>query len=479
MMEEDRMNRTELPFRTVSELSRLIRARTVSPIEVTEAYLDRVQELNPKLNAYVTVAWNQAREAAREAERTIARGEYLGPMHGIPIAVKDQIWTRGIWTTNGSKLLKNSVPHDDATVVVKLKSAGAVLMGKLNTTEFASGGLFDHPYGVPRNPWNLDHQPGGSSNGSGVATAAFLCATSLGEDTGGSLRFPSALCNLVGLRPTWGRVSRYGVYSVNWSMDTVGPMSRTSEDCAITLAAIAGHDPKDGYTTPIPVPDYRKALDGDLRNLRIGVIRELTDHKNVLPEVKRATLSAIAMLNKLGASVEEVSLPLAPYSYLIMSVLNQVQMSSTYSEWIRDNLNDFNFDLQVKFLAGNLIPAQVYYKASRLRHLVRQQIMQALEKFDVLATPTSTTPAPRIQPGTMPTGKEEWIRRLLSPIAMTEPFSLAGLPAVSVPCGFTEEAGLPMGIQIVGRPFAEELVLKVAHAYEKVTPWHSRRPLAV
>ena len=255
------MDKQDIPYLSASELSRLIESREVSPVEATEAYIDRIDELDFKFNAYLTVSRREAMEAAREAERAIASGEYLGPMHGIPVAVKDQFWSKGIRSTGGSRILADFVPEEDATVIANLKKAGAILLGKTNLTEFDITG-FSHRFSTPRNPWNLEMYTGGSSSGSGAATAAFLCATSLGEDTGGSIRWPAAWCGLVGLRPSWGRVSRYGVMKGVWSMDTVGPMSRTVEDAAITLGAIAGHDPKDPYTWDSPVPDYRRALGG-------------------------------------------------------------------------------------------------------------------------------------------------------------------------------------------------------------------------
>jgi len=250
------MNKSELPFLTATELSKLMAAKEVSPVEATEAYLERIEALDGKYRAYVTVTADAALAAAKQAEQEIAQGNHRGPMHGVPVAVKDQINTQGILTTGGSPVFKDNIPTFDATVIANLKAAGAVLLGKLNMTEFATSGL-SHQFDPPRNPWDLERSTGGSSSGSGAATAAFLCAASLGEDTGGSVRFPASWCGLAGLRPTWGRVSRYGVMPGVRSMDTIGPLGRTVEDCAITLAAIAGHDPNDRLTSNEPVPDYQ------------------------------------------------------------------------------------------------------------------------------------------------------------------------------------------------------------------------------
>ena len=253
----ERMDKKDIPFLSATELSRLIEGKQVSPVEATEAYLERIDDLDFKFNSYLTVSRKEALRAAHDAEQAILQGNYLGPMHGIPVAVKDQLWSKGIRSTGGSRFLADFIPEEDATAITNLKSAGAVLLGKTNLTEFAIGGF--QSYSTPRNPWNLEMYTGASRGGSGAATAAFLCATSLGEDTGGSIRFPASWCGLVGLRPSWGRVSRYGVMRSVWSMDAVGPMSRTVEEAAITLGAIAGYDPKDSYTWNAPVPDYRGA----------------------------------------------------------------------------------------------------------------------------------------------------------------------------------------------------------------------------
>ena len=313
------MNENEIAFLSVGELSRLIETREISPVEATEAYLERIDDLDFKFNAYLTVCRSQALEAAREAESAIARGNYIGPMHGVPVAVKDQIWTQGIRTTGGSRILADFVPEEDATVIANLKKAGAIVLGKTSLTEFAMGGGIER-FSPPRNPWNLDMRTGGSSGGSGAATAAFLCATSLGEDTGGSIRFPATWCGLVGLRPTWGKVSRYGVMRGIWSMDTVGPISRTVEDSAITLAAIAGHDPKDPYTSTTPVIDYRQSLEGNIRGLRIGLVREQLDDELTDSETRDAVVKATTVLGELGATVEDGSLPLTGHAALLTTI---------------------------------------------------------------------------------------------------------------------------------------------------------------
>ena len=469
------MDKSEIPFLSASELSSLIASKQVSPVDATEAYLDRIDQVDGRLNSYITVCRQDALQGAQEAEQAIAAGRHLGPMHGIPVAVKDQFNTAGIRTTGGSRIMADFVPDEDATVIANLKRAGAVLLGKLNMSEFAMAEIFDHPYGTPRNPWDLGRNPGTSSSGSGAATAAFLCATSLGEDTGDSIRSPANQSGLVGLRPTWGRVSRYGVLGGSWSMDTVGPISRTVEDCAMTFQAIAGHDTKDPFTWNVPVPDYRRALDGNIREIKIGVIKERAESPLLDPEFRSAVTRAVGVLGELGASVRDVSLPLTEHAGAISMGLIAVEWSSVHGRVFESHFEQLDHNNKVRFLTGRTIPAQVYYKAQKLRALLRQQVLEALEKVDVLVLPTAPVTARPVEtvPGVQ--SKEQAAAGMAGRLSFTGPFNLAGVPALSLPCGFSSE-GLPMGLQIVGRPFAEETVMKVAHAYEQNTDWHTRRP---
>ena len=469
------MDKSEIPFLSASELSGLIASREVSPVDATEAYLDRIEQVDGKLNSYITVCRDEALQAAREAETQIARGNHLGPMHGIPVGVKDQFNTAGIRTTGGSKILEDFVPQEDATVVTKLKQAGAVLLGKLNMSEFAMAEIYDHPYGTPRNPWDLGRNPGTSSSGSAAATGAFLCATSLGEDTGGSIRSPANLSGLVGLRPTWGRVSRHGVMGGCWSMDTVGPISRSVEDCAITFQTIAGPDPKDPYTRHVPVPDYRRALDGNIRRLKVGVIKERAESPLMDPEFRQAVTKAVGVLGELGASVVDVSLPLTEHAGAITMGVLFVEWTALHRRTFQPHFDQLDHNNKIRFLTGGVIPAQAYYKAQKLRSLLRQQILTALEEVDVLVLPGGPVTAQPVEtvPGIQ--SKEQMAAGLAGRISFTGPFNLAGVPALSLPCGFSSEH-LPMGLQIVGRPFAEDTVMKVAHAYEQNTEWHTRRP---
>ena len=471
------MERKDIPFLSASELSRLIEKREVSPVEAVEAYLDRIDRVDGRLNSYITVCGDAAREAARRAEHDMAQGNYLGPMHGIPVAVKDQFNTKGVLTTGGSTILGEFVPDRDATVMANLERAGAILLGKLNMSEFAMGIAICHPYGTPHNPWDLERTPGTSSSGSGAATAASLCATSLGEDTGGSIRGPGAFSGVVGLRPTYGRVSRYGMLGAAWSMDIAGPISRTVEDCAMTLTAIAGYDPKDPYTWDTPVPDYGAALDGNVAGLRVGVVQERLHDDRVEPQIKEGVTTAISVLGELGMSVGEVSLPLIKHSGVISSWISYTEAASVHQRWIRGRLRDYDHNIQIRNLTGSVMPAQGYYKAQKLRALLRRQILEALENVDVLVLPTSPFPAQKIPTGTGIKNKEQVRSDLFGLAGWTTPFNLAGVPAISVPCGFTNsKPELPIGLQIVGRPFQDNVVMKVAHAYEQNTPWHTKRP---
>ena len=469
------MDQAQIPFLSATELSGLIRSGEVSPVEATQAYLDRIEQVDGQLNSYITVTRDEALAQARQAEQDIAAGQRRSPMHGIPVAVKDQFNTQGIRTTNGSTIHRDFIPDEDATVIANLKQAGAVLLGKLNMSEYASGDAFHHPYGRPRNPWDLSRNPGTSSSGSGAATAAFLCSTSLGEDTGGSIRGPASFCGLVGIRPSWGRVSRYGVFGASWSMDTVGPISRTTADCAMTLAAIAGHDPRDPYTWDAPVPDYVAALTGDISGLRVGVVHERVHADVVEPDVRDAVVNAIAVLGELGATVRDVEIPLMPHSSAISSCIISADAASLNRRDMEEHLEQFDHNNQVRLLMGAILPAQAHQTALKLRQLLRQQILDALDEVDVLVMPTSSIPAPLIPDRAGIGSKQEVLDGYKGRRSYTSPFNLANTPALSINCGFTSE-GLPVGLQIAGRPFDETKLFQAAHAYEQATEWHMRRP---
>jgi len=465
------MDKSELPFLSAGDLSRLIQSKEISPVEAINAYLDRIESEDFRFHSYLTVIREQALSDAAQAEMDIAFGNHRGPMHGVPVAVKDQFWSKGVRTTSGSRILTDFVPDEDATVITNLRNAGAVVLGKTNMTEFAITG-FSHRFSTPRNPWDIDTYTGGSSSGSGAATAAFLCATSLGEDTGGSIRFPATWCGLVGIRPSWGLVSRYGVMRGVWSMDTVGPISRTVEDAAITLGAIAGHDPKDPYSSQEPVPDYQKSLGGDLKGLRVGIITQFMESDLVEPSVRQTVANSFSTLGELGAAVEGVSIPMAIDAGVASAVLLAVEPALAQQNWIKEHIQEYGHDVRNLLLTGSLVPAQAYYKAQQLRTVLRQQVLDALEKYDVLVLPTAGKGAQPREDDPPITSKESSSRL---GFLFTRIFNLASCPAMSVPCGF-DDRNMPVGLQIGARPGGEGTIFKVAHAYEQATTWHTMRP---
>ncbi len=476
------MNPSDIPFLSATELAAAIRAREISAVEAVDAYLDRIEAVGDRLNAYITVSADEARAEARRLDEEAASGSFRGSLHGVPVGIKDQIHTAGIRTTDASKIRAEFVPGRDATVVTRLKDAGAVIIGKTNMSEFALGDPISSWFGPARNPWDTARNPGTSSTGSGSATAGFLCATSLGEDTGGSIRGPAANCGLVGIRPTWGRVSRAGVDGASWSTDTIGPISRTVADCALTLGVIAGHDPKDRYSRPEPVPDYLAELDGGVAGMRIGVVQELMGgHGLRLDDRSRDAVQAAAeVFRELGAEVVPVSLPMAPYTGPIVRTITSTERVSLNPEWLRERLEDYHPNTRVAFATGNLIPGQVYYKALKLRALVRRQVIETFREVDLLIQPTSTGPAGLLSDEPAVVSSKEMAAAALREGSFRGLYSLSGCPALSIPCGFTDgnggEAPLPLAMQIAGPHVGEAAVLRAAYAYEQGTPWHKRLP---
>jgi aspartyl-tRNA(Asn)/glutamyl-tRNA(Gln) amidotransferase subunit A len=459
----------ELTSLSLAEAAAMIRSRKLSPVELTDAYLRRIEEINPRINAYVTVTRDRARADARRAADEIAKGGYKGPLHGIPIAHKDLYATAGIRTTAGSKVLGDWIPDKDAAVVRKLAQSGSVLLGKLNTFEFAYGFTTNNPhYGNTRNPWALDRTPGGSSGGSGAATAASLAVVATGTDTGGSVRVPASFCGCVGLKPTYGRVSRAGIVPLSWTLDHAGVISKTVEDAAIVLQAIAGYDADDYSTVRVPVADYVASLRNGVRGLRVGVPRayffELLDE-----EVRTAIEFALAQFRKLGADVADVDLPGMETVSQTMGIVEASEGAAYHAEAWKTRPEDFGAAL-ASMMRRQPPSGPELIAAYRYRHALAEKVRRVLETVDVLITPTTAGPAPLIDDPRLRIGE-----RTASIGRCTEPFNGSEVPTVSVPCGFTA-AGLPVGMQITGRPFDEATVLRVAHAYERAASWHTRRP---
>jgi aspartyl-tRNA(Asn)/glutamyl-tRNA(Gln) amidotransferase subunit A len=447
---------------------------------VVEASLARIGRLNPSLRAYITVTAEAALSKAREAERKLQTGNASGPLFGVPVAIKDQFWTRGVLTTNGSRAYRDFIPSEDATVTTRLERAGAILLGKLSMSELALGGTRSPAFGITRNPWDPERTPGESSSGSGVALAADLCAASVGEDTGGSGRGPAAYCNVVGLRPTYTRVSRHGLMPACWFFDQAAPMTKRVEDCAVVLGAIAGHDPKDPSTSQRPVPDYSASLAIGIRGLRVGVIRELHEHRDVHPEVRGAVEAALETMRGLGAEVREVSIPLLNLAGAIYIAIGDTEAAGACDELLRRCPEMLDPASRTRLQAASLVPFKVYNRAMKARVLLRRQFMAALSHVDVLVSATSPYPAPKHVDLTAPFADKDDLRaRFFFRRSYTGSYALTALPAISVPCGFTSDRlPLPIGLQIGARPFAEDMVLRVAHAYEQATTWHQRRPPA-
>jgi aspartyl-tRNA(Asn)/glutamyl-tRNA(Gln) amidotransferase subunit A len=467
----------DLFFASMTELARLIATKAVSPVEVTRAHLDRIAALDGGLHAYITVCGDAALEAARAAEAALAAGQPLGPLHGVPYALKDLYDTAGIRTTGGSKVLADRVPAADATVTRRLAQAGSILLGKLNMVEFAYGpeGLNPH-YGHARNPWDraTHRMAGGSSSGSGVAVAAGLAPGALGSDTGGSIRIPASLCGITGLKPTYGRVSRAGVLPLAWSMDHVGPMTRSAADCALMLGAMAGYDPADPSTSVLPVPDYTAALTGSVKGLRVGLLRPYF-LEAAAPEVRAAVEAAAATLAQAGAVVDEVGLDTMPHVAAAALAVVGVEALAYHADLLRTRASDYDPDVLRRLRAGAYISGVHFVRAQQVRALVRADVDAALSRRDVLLAPGTPVAAPGVDERqvTLGDGPSD-VRAAL--LRYTRPFNLSGHPVCSVPCGFTA-GGLPIGMQLVGRPFDEATVLRAADAYQRLTDFHTRRPV--
>ena len=467
----------ELAFLTISELSELIRTRKVSPVEVTRATLQRIEKLNPILNAYITVTTEQAIKSAQEAEKEIQYGKWRGPLHGVPVALKDLFDTAGVRTTAASALFKDRVPEQDAEVVRKLKAAGAVLLGKLNMHEFAYGGSSTVSYfGAVHNPWERSYVTGGSSGGSAAAVAAGLCFGALGSDTGGSIRQPAAYCGIVGLKPTYGLISTRGVIPLSWSLDHVGPMTRTAADAAIMLQAIAGYDQQEITSQQMTVPNYTADLRSKTSSLRLGIPHEFF-FASLDPEIEAATNEALSVLGKLTASVKQVTT--VPVDNITDRTVVSAEAYAYHVEFITKTPEQYQQPTLAAIRAGAEIRTLDYITAHRELARLRQGIRHAFESVDAIVTPTSPIAPPAIsafdaayKDPSFPTDVSD-IRRLV--LRNTSPFDKYGIPTISVPCGFTR-TGLPVGLQISGPQGSEAVVLQLAHAYEQATEWHKKHP---
>ncbi len=462
---------SELCTRNLTEVAGLIRKREVSPVELVGAVLERMDRLDGKLHSYITVTRDLALEQARAAEREIAGGTYRGPLHGIPMAVKDLIHVKGVPTTCGSQVLADRAAEYDAAVIEKLKAAGAILLGKLSMTEFA--GIGYHPsIPPPVNPWHAERWPGGSSSGSGVATAACLCFGSLGSDTGGSVRFPAAACGIVGIKATYGRVSRYGVFPLAESLDHVGPMARSVADAAAILGAIAGLDSRDPTTRREPVPDYLDGLCEDAKNMRIGIDEDFCT-TGVDEQISQAVLVAAQRLGELGANIKEVKLSRIDEAVAAWSVIFSAECAAAHEQLYAAHADRYGPGFRRLLEDGPKVSGLDYAKAYFARQAICRMIDDLFQEVDLLLCPTMGVPSVPLSEFPADGAISPELAHAL--LRLTAPFSLTGSPAVSLPCGFSAD-GPPFSLQLVARYGEERTLIRAAFAYERATDWHKRRP---
>ncbi|AXF55607.1 amidase [Salicibibacter kimchii] len=455
---------TDLHRKTASELAPLIKAKQLSPVELTEAIIKRVEQEDPFVNAYITWLPEVAREQAKHAEKQIMQGLYRGPLHGIPIAIKDNMYTKGIPTTAGSKLLRDFVPDENATAVDKLLAAGGVMVGKLNMHEFG-GGLTNTNqfYGHARNPWNINHSPGGSSGGSSAAVSAGLTTLATGTDTYGSIREPAAMAGIYGLKPTYGLVSSQGVIPLAPSMDHIGPMARSVSDLALMLQHMAGPDPQDPASINAPIPDYSENITKGIQGVKIAVPG--TFFKRLDPEVAHLFKNALRQMEKMGAMIIDINLPeleMAAYAaYLTVTG----EAANTFYEMLKTNPEDFNADVRIFFTSGLLTNTNHYVRAQQIRRRLAMAFKKVFEDVDVIAAPT----IPIISPAFQPTWIEQNLEIIERCMPFTTPTNLTGLPSLSVPIGLSSEV-LPAGMQIIGNHRTEKLLFQVGNAWESINP---------
>ena len=461
-----------LHFKTIAELAGLIESGQLSPTEATSAQLSRIEKLDGRLQSYATVMAESAMTQARSAEAEIAGGSYRGPLHGVPIAVKDLCFTTGVRTMGGTRVMADQVPDFDATVVSRFKAAGAVLLGKLNLTEGAMAG-YNPDRDVPVNPWNAEAWSGASSSGSGVATAAGLCYGSLGSDTGGSIRFPSASCGVVGIKPTWGRVSRYGVLALAESLDHVGPMTRSTADAGIVLQAIAGADPNDPTSLPAPVPDMLAGIGEGVGGLRLGFDAHYASD-GVDPDLARAVLDSVKLLEELGAEIVEVRMPALEDYLAAWPVLCTAEAALAHEATYPSRRDDYGPWFKGWLDQGASVTGVDYARANNLRAACNGQVRDTFAGIDALVCPSMPSPAfPVAEMAPFDPLPEEGLD--MSLLRFTAPFDFNGAPTLSVPCGLNG-GGLPLSLQFAGKHLQEPLLCRIGHTYEQATEWHNLHP---
>lgn len=468
---------------TIAEISPQIESKKISPVELTKLYLERIARLNPVLNAYVTITKEEALAEAQRAEQEILRGKYRGPLHGVPVAIKDNLAVKGVRTTAGTKILADWKPDFDATVVTRLREAGAIVLGKTNMHEWAGGGTTINPYyGTTYNPWDTTRVPGGSSGGSAAAVAADLCLAAIGTDNAGSIRNPASYCGVVGLKATYGRVSRYGgvAGTGGFSSDHFGPFTKSVADCALVLGAIAGQDARDPLSSREPVPDYGETIGSRVSGMKVGVVQGYFD-EFMVGETAKAFQDALKVLKSLGMDIEEVSIPHKDLLPAVQTITSRVENVVAHDVYLRTQPGDYSPALLQRLICSLTIPAATYVTAQRVRRLICEEFESALDKVQVIVAPTVGMAAPTIEECEQGfaeiDGKRVSFRdpRGSFGTQCTIPFNVTGLPALSLGCGFSSD-GVPFGMQVIGGNFQETTVFQVAHAYEREAGWYTRKP---
>ena len=464
---------TDLTLISLNEQSQLIKTKAISPTDLVEAYANKISETESTLNSFITLTLDQAKTKSLQTTKQIASGNYIGPLHGIPVALKDLFDTAGIKTTSGSKIYDARIPNEDSTVASKLNQAGALLLGKLNMHPFAYGPTGENEdYGHMHNPWNPNKLTGGSSGGSGSSVSAGQCTAALGSDTGGSVRIPAALCGIVGFKPSYGKISKYGVTPLSWSLDHPGPLTRTVEDSVLMINAMSGHDPKDpaSIATNLISLDFMKS--NDMSNIRIGVPQEFLE--NIDPEMSKLIQDAILVLQNLGAEIKTLNFPMHKYSESISNCILMPEASSYHKSILKDIPEQIYEPVRLRLHAGLFISAEQYVTAQRIRQVYIEQLSALFSEVDVLIGPTEPIFAPDILSNSVEINGSKW-NTSAALTSLNRPYNISGMPAITVPCGFSSDH-LPGGLQIAGKLFDEYTVAKVAYAYQEACQWKTLHP---
>ena len=469
------MTPQEICYASAWDLGPLISNREISPVDVIESHLKRIEETESVLNSFITLLADEALSAAKRLESEVLQGRYRGPLHGIPVGLKDLFHTGGVRTTSGSRIFDTYIPTEDCTVAARFNQAGAILLGKLNMHQFAYGPTGENPdYGHMHNPWNPELISGGSSGGSGSAAASGQCTITMGSDTGGSVRIPSSLCGIVGLKPTYGLISRHGLTPLSWCLDHPGPMVRTVEDAALTMNAISGYDPKDDGSANVDIPDFTASMTGDIKNIKIGLVREFFEAP-LDAEVDTVVKSAIAQLESLGAEIVEVSMPMFEQAQAISGTILMAEAAAYHRDLLNEHADKLYPPVRLRIESGLFVTAADYLKAQQGRTLFNKAMSDLFLEVDALVGPSQPITAPPLLANTVDINGET-VGTTAALTQYSRPYNISGTPAISIPCGFSK-AGMPIGLQIAGRAYDEAMVLRIAKAYQDSTAWHQQRPI--